>query len=110
MLASSSSKVSGTSRDTTSSVTAKPKTASAKPSIRNTSWPRQEKPSSPPIRLCAKLLRSTSTHHSASHLLFSGGLNDIHSDCCCHRVLIKLLTFFTCFPTANFTTIGPAHG
>jgi hypothetical protein len=44
IVASSSSKVFGTSRETTSSVTAKPKTASEKPSIRETSLPRQENP------------------------------------------------------------------
>src|SRR5918998_4784406 len=63
MVASNSSKELGTSRDTTSSVSAKPKTASARPSIRNTSWPRQEKPSSPPVPLCANLLRSTTSIH-----------------------------------------------
>src|SRR5919206_3463008 len=66
MVASSSSKVLGTSRDTTSSVTAKAKTASEKPSIREMSWPRQEKPSSPPpMRVRANLLRSTSSSHLA---------------------------------------------
>src|SRR5215208_909044 len=60
MVATNSSKVLGTSRDTTSSVSAKPKTASASPSIRNTSSPRRENPSSPPLRLCTNLLRSTS--------------------------------------------------
>src|SRR3712207_5038446 len=63
MVASNSSKVLGTSRDTTSSVSAKPKTASENPSIRNTSWPRQENPSSAPMRLCANLLRSTTSIH-----------------------------------------------
>src|SRR5918992_4151168 len=55
MVASSSSNVLGTSRDTTSSVTAKPKTASENPSIRKTSSPRQENPSSSPTRLRANL-------------------------------------------------------
>src|SRR5215204_4165487 len=48
MVASNSSKVLGTSRDTTSSVTAKAKTASENPSMRETSCPRQRKSSSPP--------------------------------------------------------------
>src|SRR5215210_422114 len=48
MVASNSSKVLGTSRDTTRSVTAKAKTASEKPSMRETSCPRQRKSSSPP--------------------------------------------------------------
>src|SRR5215210_7422936 len=75
MVASNSSKVLGTSRDTTSSVSAKAKTASAKPSIRETSWPRQEKPSSPPIRLWANLLRSTISVHqlpTSPKLLWAG--------------------------------------
>src|SRR5918994_1972822 len=63
MVASSSSKVLGTSRETTSSVTAKPKTASENPSMRETSSPRQEKPSSSPTRLRANLPRSISPHN-----------------------------------------------
>src|SRR5918995_1320161 len=65
----------GDPRDTTSSVSAKAKTASAKPSIRETSWPRQEKPSSPPIRLWANLLRSTASVHqlpTSPKLLWAG--------------------------------------
>src|SRR3954451_22525374 len=69
MVASSSSKVLGTSRDTTSSVTAKAKTASERPSIRETSSPRQEKPSSSPTRLRANLPRSTFTLHPAAKTL-----------------------------------------
>src|SRR5215208_660067 len=78
MVESSSSKLLGTSKDTTSSVSAKPKTASAKPSIRNTSWPRQENPSSPSVPLCANHLRSTSIHHhDTSPKLFSARFNNI---------------------------------
>src|SRR5215210_1230857 len=66
MVASSSSKVLGTSRDTTSSVTAKANTASENPSIRETSLPRQEKPSSSPTRFRANLPRSISPLHSTA--------------------------------------------
>src|SRR5918998_3536350 len=58
MVASNSSKVLGTSRETTSSVTAKAKTASENPSMRETSSPRQRKSSSPPC-LCANPPRTT---------------------------------------------------
>src|SRR5215213_2917004 len=61
MVASSSSKVLGTSKETTSSVTAKAKTASEKPSMRETSSPRQRKPSSP-TRLRANPSRTTAVH------------------------------------------------
>src|SRR5687768_15446934 len=61
MVASSSSKVLGTSRDTTRSVTAKAKTASENPSIRETSSPRQRKASSPP---CLRVNPSRTTVHS----------------------------------------------
>src|SRR3712207_7333888 len=63
MATSNSSKVWGTSRETTRSVTAKAKTASEKPSRRETSSPRQEKPSSSPARLCTNLSRSISPSH-----------------------------------------------
>src|SRR5215203_3027593 len=54
----SSSKVLGTSKDTTRSVTAKAKTASVKASMRETSSPRQRNPSSP-TRLRANPSRTT---------------------------------------------------
>ena len=58
MAANSSGKVFGTSSDTTSSVTAKAKTASVKPSRRVTSEPRQWKPGSPLVWLEMRCLRS----------------------------------------------------
>src|SRR5215203_3612326 len=109
MVASSSSKVLGTSRLTTSSVSAKPKTASAKPSIRNTSWPRQENPSSPPIRLCANLLRSISIHRLPTFPKLVSLLGRV--PCYpsgwsgCHRVSMKLLTFFARAGAAR--SLGP---
>src|SRR3712207_6381399 len=63
MATSNSSKVWGTSRETTRSVTAKAKTASEKPWRRETSPPRQEKPSSSPARLRTNLSRSISPRH-----------------------------------------------
>src|SRR5918995_7408963 len=97
MVASSSSKVLGTSKDTTSSVRAKAKTASAKPSIRDTSWPRQENPSSPPIRLCANLVRSTfypSPGNVTQALLGRVQYYPSHWRCC-HRVFEALGQFCT---------------
>src|ERR1700692_1064786 len=58
MATNSSGKVFGTSSDTTSSVTAKAKTASVKPSSRVTSGPRQLKPGSPLVWLEVRWLRN----------------------------------------------------
>src|SRR5580698_457664 len=57
MAVNSSGKVFGTSSDTTSSVTAKAKTASVKPSRRVTSAPRQRKWGSPPTLVEVRCLR-----------------------------------------------------
>src|SRR5215211_710990 len=65
-----SSNVLGTSRQTTSNVTAKAKTASEKLSIRETSSPRQENPSSP-ASLGINLLRSTSSRRPCLDQSFS---------------------------------------
>src|SRR5919202_1103957 len=65
-----SSKDLGTSRETTTNVTAKAKTVSEKLSIRETSSPRQEKPSSP-ASLLINVLRSTSSRRPCTGQSFS---------------------------------------